>query len=272
MLTPGLAPDMLPLVSVIAIGYDRIDLLKRTITSFLHTTTYPRNSLELILCDDGSPASAQRQMRLLPFDLFLMSAENRGIGHNTNKGIRAATGAYLLHLQDDWECGGPRDFIDVALDLFQERSDVALVRLREPFAGPHESYKMHSGRTAHIYAHRTEWRSTTGEYTYSDTPHIKRRTLHETIGLYREGKPMHKVEMDFCRRFEKQNVAKAAFIDGYSCFRHTGSAASFNPVHTRRPWRTLVQELPGGRHALVRLHEARDALMRRLMSSGSKVR
>ena len=38
---------MLPLVSVVVVGYDRFDLLQRTITSFLETTTYPRTSLEL---------------------------------------------------------------------------------------------------------------------------------------------------------------------------------------------------------------------------------
>ncbi|MCU1237285.1 MAG: tuaH, partial [Candidatus Solibacter sp.] len=98
---------MFPLVSVVVVGYNRLELLRKTITSFLNTTTYPRNSLELILCDDGSPESVQDQMRLLPFDVFLMASENRGMGNNTNKGIRAAAGAYILQLQDDWECGGP---------------------------------------------------------------------------------------------------------------------------------------------------------------------
>ncbi|MCU1236367.1 MAG: glycosyl transferase family 2, partial [Candidatus Solibacter sp.] len=200
-----------------------------------------------------------------PFDVFLMASENRGMGNNTNKGIRAAAGAYILQLQDDWECGGPPDFIEGALDLFHDRSDVAFIRLREPFAGPHETYTLGSGREAQIYTQRTEWRSTAGEYVYSDTPHIKRRTLHDSVGRYLEGKPMNQVEMDFCRRFEKQNAAKAAFIDGYSCFKHTGVAASFNPLHTRRrPWRAMVQHLPGGHQALAGLREARNALMRRL--------
>ena len=72
--------------------------------------------------------------------------------------------------------------------------------------------------------------------------------------------------MDFCRRFEKQNEAHAAFIDGYSCFRHTGAEASFNPCQRNEPWRTLVRQLPGGPRALACVHDTRDALMRRLMS------
>jgi GT2 family glycosyltransferase len=141
----------LPLVSVVVVGYNRVELLKRTIRSFLKTATYPRTSMELILCDDGSPISAQKQMQLLPFDRFLLSVENRGIGHNTNKGIRAATGDYILQIQDDWECGGPPDFVEVGLEIFDARSDVALIRLREPFAGRHESYQVESGRVVQIY-------------------------------------------------------------------------------------------------------------------------
>ena len=120
-----------------------------------------------------------------------MASGNRGMGYNTNKGIRAATGEYILQLQDDWECGGRPDFIEVALELFQARPDVALIRLREPFAGPHESYSLHPDRSVQIYHNRRVWRSTAGEYVYSDTPHMKRRSLHETLGLYLEGKPMH---------------------------------------------------------------------------------
>jgi GT2 family glycosyltransferase len=257
---------MLPLVSVIVVGYNRFDLLKRTITSFLNTTTYPRKSLELILCDDASPASVQDQMRSLPFDVFLMASQNGGMGYNTNKGIQAATGAYILQLQDDWECSGPPDFIEAALALFQERPDVSFIRLREPFAGPHALHTLRSGREAQIYRQRLDWRSTAGEYVYSDNPHIKRRTLHDSLGRYLEDKPMNQVEMDFCRRFEKQGSAKAAFINGYLCFTHTGVAASFNPLHTRRqPWRAMVRQLPGGPQALACVRGTRDALMRHLI-------
>jgi glycosyltransferase involved in cell wall biosynthesis len=256
---------MFPLVSVVVVGYNRLELLRKTITSFLNTTTYPRNSLELILCDDGSPESVQDQMRLLPFDVFLMASENRGMGNNTNKGIRAAAGAYILQLQDDWECGGPRDFIEAALDLLEERSDVALISLWEPLVGPLERRKLNSGRIAQIYTNRKEWRSNVCEYVYSDRPHLKRRTLHETLGFYLEGKAVDKVELDFCRRFEKASAANAAFIEGYSCFTHTGTGASFNPCQTRQqPWRKLLRQLPGGPQALAGLREARNALMRRL--------
>ena len=57
---------MLPLISVVVVGYDRFDLLENTITSFLETTTYPRTSLELILCDDGSPVSVQIECERFP--------------------------------------------------------------------------------------------------------------------------------------------------------------------------------------------------------------
>jgi len=255
-----------PLVSVVVVSYDRLALLRRTVSSFLNKSTYPRTSLELILCDDGSPQSVQEQMRTLPFGLFLMSSQNCGIAHNTNKGLRAASGQYILQLQDDWECTGPADFIEVAIDLFTEREDVALVRLQDPFDGPHESCVLQpKGRTAHIYSKHQHWRATAGEYVYSDNPHIKRRRLHEILGFYAEGKPMHLTEMDFCRRFEKQPDMMAAFVDGYSCFLHTGLGSSFNPVHKEPQVRKLVKQLPGAILALKCLHSARNVIMRRVI-------
>lgn len=257
-----------PLVSVVVVSYNRLDLLRQTVTSLLDKVTYPRSSLELILCDDGSPSSIQEQMKALPFDMFLMSAQNRGMAHNTNKGIRAASGQYVLQIQDDWECTGPGDFIDVAIELFNERQDIALIRLWDAFGGPHELCASTNGRTAQIYINQKRWRATAGEYVYSDTPHIKRRALVSTLGLYREGWAMHKVEMDYCRRFESQHEAAAAFIEGYSCFRHTGVAASFNPLAQERRWRSLFKQFPGGCLALQFLHSAKDITMRRLIHNG----
>jgi len=90
-----------PLISVVIIGYKRIDELKKTHSTFLQNINYPRDRIELILCDDGSPYEMQQEMKKLDFDKFLLSSKNEGMGKNTNKGLIAATGDYIVQLHDD---------------------------------------------------------------------------------------------------------------------------------------------------------------------------
>ena len=230
------ATDHRPVVSVVFVSYRRVDLLELSLASFLSTAAYPRSQLELILCDDGSPAEMQERMRRMPFDKLLLDGKNRGVGANTNKGIKAAQGEYILQLQDDWLCVGGGDFIEACLELFTERPDVHLIRLRQPFDGPFEVHRTGCGRTAQIYRNRPQWRETAGEYLYSDNPHMKRRRLHEVLGPYTEQRPMHVTEMDFCRRLEAQAQMRVAFIEGYTSFVHLGQDRSFNPLLRRQRW------------------------------------
>jgi GT2 family glycosyltransferase len=167
-----------PAVSVIVVTYKRVQHLTQTLSSLLKTATYPRSQLELILCDDGSPADIQGSMRELPCDRFLLSKKNAGMGSNANKGLREATGEYILHLQDDWRCVGPPDFIEASLEVFRERPEVGFIRLRNAFDGPYEEHITATGRIVHIYFNRKERRQSAGEYLYTDNPHIKRKTIH----------------------------------------------------------------------------------------------
>ena len=160
---------------------------------------------------------------------------------------------------------GLPDFLEASLELFAERPDVGFIRLREPFDGPFELWNTASGRRAQVYTNRSKWRATTGDYVYTDTPHIKRRCFHEHIGLYREGKPMHVVEMDFCRRFEAQNEIKAAFIEGYRCFEHTGDCHSFNPLRRHRKLRGALETWPPTALLIRRLRKAKHTVTAEVM-------
>jgi len=215
-----------PLISVVVITFKRLELLRRTITSFLKVTHYP--NLELILCDDGSPKSIQEEMKKLPFDKFLFSKKNQGLGANTNKGIREAKGKYILQLQDDWECIGPSDFLELSIQLFNNRSDIGLIRFYDvSYLKYYEKY-LYGNKSIKIFDNDQRGIKN-GIFVYSDTPHIKRKRLHEELGLYAEHIPMDKTEIDFCKRFIFGNKYKAAYIDGYDVFKHLGERQSFNP-------------------------------------------
>jgi glycosyltransferase involved in cell wall biosynthesis len=224
----------LPLISVVIVGYRRVDLMTRTLRSFLEVSSYPRERLELIACDDGSGSDQQSLIRQLPFDIFLLAATNQGLGRNTNKGLQAARGAYILQLQDDWLCLGPSDFLEAAIELLEERPDVSLVRFhpRACESLPGEEFTTASGRQALIVSSGL-YRSS-GMYSYSDNPHIKRAAFHRRIGMYRERVPMTVMELDFCARVDRDADTKIAFLEGYCAFEHLGRDRSFNPTQKLR--------------------------------------
>jgi glycosyltransferase involved in cell wall biosynthesis len=215
---------MQPLVSVVIVGYRRFDLLSRTVHSFREHARWSR--LELILADDGSPAHEQEQMRSLPFDKFVLPARNRGLGANTNAGLAAATGDYVLQLQDDWLCTGPDDFLETGVRLMTERPDIGIVRLtdRDPNLA-YERIVTASGLTARVYAPPPRSRS---RFVYSDNPHLKSRAFMDAIGPYLESRHMQRTELDMCERFNRQTRFKAAFVEGRGVFEHIGQEASHN--------------------------------------------
>lgn len=234
-----------PLVSIVFISYKRFNLLKQTYDSFKKICKYP--NLELILSDDGSPKEIQNEMRGLFFHKYLFSPRNFGLGNNQNKGITAAEGSYILNLQDDWFCHGPSDFIEVCLTVFDELPDVGYIRLWQhpSFSIPYDVRKLKNGLSVRVYDDKRGMDKTKNryrDYIYSDRPHIKRRTFHEQIGLYREDLVFNDMEIDFCQRVEQQDAIKGAWIEGYGdIFEHIGIDHTFNPSQRRANLRAWLE-------------------------------
>ena len=229
-----------PLISVIVIGYNRIELLKRTVESFLAITTYP--NLEMILCDDGSCKEMQNEMKKLPFDKFLFTKKNQGLGANTNKGIKNSSGAFILQLQDDWLCKEPADFLQRGVEVMEERPDIGLIRYYDvSYLKYFEIYQtVHKNSIIRIFA-QDQKGILNGIHIYSDTPHLKRKIIHDKIGMYLEKVPMTKMELDFCKRFNAQDRYKAAYIEDYEIFEHLGHEHSFNPGQKRAKLKRLLE-------------------------------
>jgi len=220
---PVVTNEAWPLVSVVITGYERPAQLATTLNSLLAVTRYP--ALELVLADDGSSEQARERMRELPFDRFVFADRNRGLGANTNAGLAAARGDYILQLQDDWECNGPADFVERGVRLMQARPSIGIVRFTKVFAPdlsmpPHERLDSDPD----VLLMRPERNSRF--FLYSDQPHLKSRAYVDFVGSYREGRYMQRTEEDMRRRFNEQTRFEAAFIEGYSVFRHIGREVS----------------------------------------------
>lgn len=216
-----------PLVSVLFITYKRVDLLRRSLQSFLLNTNYP--NLELVVTDDGSHAQMQREIEVLPFNRMALSAKNRGLGANTNSGLRKCTGKYVLQLQDDWECRGPAAYLNDAVHVMECHPDMGILKFygREHPTG--ERYRV-QGPHAESY-----WIPTSSDDdaripdVYSDCPHLKRRMLVDFLGYYTESCRMEECEQDYDRRLASQVRFRAAFSPRYynSVFVHLGENSSF---------------------------------------------
>jgi glycosyltransferase involved in cell wall biosynthesis len=216
-----------PLVSVLFITYRRIHLLQRTVSAFLRNTNYP--NLELVVTDDGSPKWMQAEMRTLPIQKFVASKTNRGMGANTNAGLKLCAGKYILDIQDDWECQGPPQYLEQAVLLMESHPDIGLVqfygdaivdpefRIRD-FERP-ECYLICGGSSL----------SPQTQYVYSDCPHLKSNELVGYLGEYREKCRMEECFLDYNERFAKQSRYRAAFFpcDYNRVFIHTGASDSF---------------------------------------------
>jgi len=210
-----------PLVSVIFIGYNRPKLLKRTYQSFLDNTDYP--NYQLILCDDGSPREIQNQMQKLKFDKYLFSKKNMGIANNSNKGLAAADGDYILQLQDDWIINGKRDYLKQGIQTLIEFPEIEMLRYRVA-----ESEKFSTKEKITFNNQRIILISPLNKNTmvYSDTPHLKRKELHNKIGLYASKSRMELVELDFNSRVLEAGIITAYLVNYKEIFTHIGAEQS----------------------------------------------
>lgn len=213
-----------PTVSILFITFNRIELLTKTYNYFISNTEYPREKLELILCDDGSPKSIQEEMRKLTFDKYLFAKKNEGMAANVNKGIIAASGEFILQLQDDWICNGPKDYLLLGIKALDANNDLGIIRYRLGIHYPNFSIRELANKLNKINI--LEWDQgvmNITQFIYSDNPHLKKKSLHQKIGLYKSFSKMSQTEIEFCERFNKLKLFNVGFIEGYSeVFQHIG--------------------------------------------------
>lgn len=244
--------DALPLVSVVCVSYARPELLSRTVRSLLERTKGVRT--ELILADDGSPDELRGAINALPFDVWIWGPHG-GMGANTNRGLRAARGDYILQLQDDWECIASADFLREAVRVLDQWPDVDLVRFYGTEVLPIHEPRVAIGIDCRCLVY--PGKQPNGAYQYSDTPHLKRRRFHEDIGWYREGVAMQKSELDLCRRLDRCPGRYVATLPGAEvAFLHIGSAHSHRRATARETLGRWIRKIPFVGRAIERIRRA----------------
>lgn len=255
----------LPKVSVLFLTYNRAQTLVPTFESFVTRIGYPRDRLEFILCDDASNESHQAISRALEFDVRLYAKRNQGLGANTNKGIRAATGDFILQLQDDWLFVGQPDFLDVTICALQANPDIGMIAFRErPNLLVADTRKAGGAEFDVLIPDLNEHGEVehVGRGVYTDTPHVKRRNFHDIMGYYAEGVPMTKMELAMTRAVSTHPDTVVAVKRGPEVFRHIGDAYSFNPGAKRARRIARVAAIPGAAALFALIRAAKRAINR----------
>jgi GT2 family glycosyltransferase len=234
---------MEPNVSVVIVGYKRPNELKVTLESFLDKIDYPREKLEIIYCDDGSPSKDLTIIKKLPIDKFLIAKKNQGIGANTNKGLKIASSDYIFQLQDDFKYIGNSQIIKDSIAILNEFPEIGMIRFKHSSLA-HNKKISKNGLNLKIFDNIYTKNAIAGDYPYTDTPHIKKSSFQRVIGLYSENLPMHKTELDFCERVAKNNIYNIAQIEKNFEFMHIGINKSFNPTRKKQKIARLLERTP----------------------------
>jgi|SRR5262245_8666447 len=228
--------EFLPVdVSVLFITYNRSDLLEIAFQSIRERMDFGSLRVEFVVSDDASDPAHLSRVRSLPFDKHLLSDKNKGLGANTNQGIAATNGRYILQIQDDFEFVGARDLIVTALQILQTNGDVGIIQLtNETPSVPHEVRCLPDGTRYLVFENDGIPRlRDSGARPYSDRPHLKRRQFCKDVGPYKEGLRLDIMELTYQQQVACQKQWRVATIAQTSAFTNLGIERSFNPCKVR---------------------------------------
>jgi GT2 family glycosyltransferase len=119
-----------PLISVIVPTYCRPASLRRCLAS-IAAQEYPRESLEVVVVDDGgTPAVTEDLREEFPGGppLVLVREPHRGVAAARARGIAQARGGILAFLDDD--CAVPADYLSPIEQVFRRHPTTQVVQVR----------------------------------------------------------------------------------------------------------------------------------------------
>jgi len=222
-------------ISIIVFAYNRPGYLDYTLEKLIQNCSYPRNLIELIISDDGSKNSS-----VIPYiaakhsvDKVLLNRHG-GLGYNQNMGLRQTNSPFILHLQDDFMLENKEkeneSFIDTSIGILKDNGDIDTVRLFDisfsiPYTGVVEDFD---------YKGTIIKKIKDGIFTYSDNPHIKRKSFHEKFGFYDD----HDSSTSGCEMTEcnfdincREKGIRACYLNNF--FKHFGTQSVIG-----HPWKS----------------------------------
>ena len=124
-------------ITVTLTHYKRLDLLKRTVDSFLNTNLTPID--EFIIIDDSGEKSYNDKIIECYSDIakIIINDENIGQRRSLDKLIAESKNEYIFHLEEDWLFDSePSTYIADSLSILKENKDIHQVHIRHQSDDP----------------------------------------------------------------------------------------------------------------------------------------
>jgi|GEM_PF-291975 len=223
----------LPKVSVIVLTYNNLELTKACLDSLYKYSLYP--NLEVIIVDNASsdetPQYLQEFNKIHPDAVVILNKDNLGFSAGNNVGLAAATGDYLVLLNNDTYV--TPGWVLTMLNHLRFDNSIGII-------GPVTNNIGNEAKIDINYADMEEMHKYAKGYTLS---HMGQRILISTTAFFCVMIPRHVYEKvgpmdekfgrgffeddDYCRRIEKIDLNVACADD---VFIHHHLSASFNKL------------------------------------------
>lgn len=117
-------------VTVCITSYNRFELLKQTINSFLSLNTYPVS--KIVVIEDSANIAMQNNIKKEFVDKIdlIFNDVNLGQIKSIDKMYSTVDTEYIFHSEDDYLYKGNANFIQDSIDILEDRKDVNQVWLR----------------------------------------------------------------------------------------------------------------------------------------------
>lgn len=222
-----------PKVSVVVVTYNNLELTKVCLESVERYSDYP--NLELIVVDNASadetPAYLQAWQRAGSHRHIILNADNRGFAAANNQGLTAATGDYLVMLNNDTHV--TPGWVGTLVGHMRRSEALGML-------GPVTNNIGNEARIDIRYANMEQMLQVSGEYT---ARHAGQLTPLHTAAFFCAMMPRHVYEKvgdldeafgigmfeddDYCRRIQEQGWDIACAED---VFIHHHLSASFSQI------------------------------------------
>jgi GT2 family glycosyltransferase len=159
-------------VTVVITSCNRLDLLYRTLASFIEFNTYPVH--KIIIIDDSGVPNVLEKLKGVN-DLFVCVENEINLGQilSIDKAYAMVETDYVFHLEDDWEFYRS-GFIEKSFEMLNRNSRVINHWLREPNDTNGHPHKM--GRLSPNY--KGQW------HGFTFNPTLKRMSDYRKLGKY----------------------------------------------------------------------------------------
>ena len=215
-----MAKQGIPLVDVLVITYDRLEVLTKTWRALKGRLHYP--NLRWVIADDHSPDDVAVAMReeLQP-DIFFRTRKRSGWGINVNNALKNLTSEFVFQVEDDYVLKSRHIDLMPGVDILARFPEFGMVRYGG--IGGHDltcRYRQIEAMPSAIFDKAPTryqiWEILKKEshflFVYSHAPHLKHRRFHTAYGYYAEGYKMGLTEEAFAHRFRDVQDGPSIFV------------------------------------------------------------